>query len=80
MLHVISLTCYKEYLIVEARQKILRGEQITIDYGHDVGKLKYYYGFTCDCGACTRYGSSIKEVSESQLTEYSALKTDDGFW
>ena len=72
--------CYEGELLVTARQKILRGEQITIDYGHSVGKLKRYYGFDCDCGACTPDGSSVGEDSEGQMTENSPPKTDEDLW
>lgn len=43
-----------EYVAV---RKLLAGEEVTIDYGHTKGHLVKYYGFECDCGACTEWGS-----------------------
>ena len=30
--------------------KLLKGEEVTVDYGHEKGQLKRIYGFECQCG------------------------------
>ncbi|CAN8105478.1 unnamed protein product [Discula destructiva] len=69
--------------------KLLEGEEVTIDYGHRKGHLKKYYGFECDCGGCTEWGSVstseegsdgvIGDEVEGQDTEV-RLVQKDGFW
>jgi hypothetical protein len=39
------------------RFKLLEGEEVTVDYGHKKGQLKRIYGFECQCGGCTEWGS-----------------------
>lgn len=53
--------------------KLLEGEEITIDYGHKKGFLKKYYGFECDCGACTEWGS----VSSSSAASEQVVKGEE---
>jgi hypothetical protein len=35
------------------RTKVLKGEEVTVDYGHNRNQLKRIYGFECMCGGCT---------------------------
>lgn len=35
----------------------MEGEEVTVDYGHKKGQLKRIYGFECQCGGCTEWGS-----------------------
>jgi hypothetical protein len=44
-------------MIFYNRFKMLEGEEITVDYGHKKGQLKRIYGFECQCGGCTEWGS-----------------------
>lgn len=41
------------------RFKLLEGEEVTVDYGHKKGQLKRIYGFECQCGGCTEWGSDM---------------------
>lgn len=40
-------------LVVWNRFKLLKGEEVTIDYGHGKKRLRENYGFECTCGGCT---------------------------
>ncbi|KAL3422133.1 set domain-containing protein 5 [Phlyctema vagabunda] len=58
-------------MVYTNRFALFEGEEITIDYGHKKGYLKKYYGFECDCGGCTEWGSTAGSVSV-------ASSSDDG--
>jgi len=50
------------------RFKLMKDEEVCVDYGHKPNYLKRIYGFECQCGGCTErgteLGSSSSEASE----------------
>lgn len=56
-------------MIFKCQEKLLAGEEITIDYGHGPNRLKYAYGFDCDCGGYTDVGS-IGEFTSNSWVRY----------
>ena len=45
------------------RFTLLEGEEVTVDYGHKKGALLRMYGFECQCGGCTEWGSGVSTSS-----------------
>lgn len=62
-------------------KKVLKGEEVCIDYGHTKGRLLKYYGFECACGGCTEWGSVTASNSgdgkSEEAVEEGAGKNDD---
>jgi len=54
------------------RWKLMKGEEVCVDYGHKPNYLKRLYGFDCDCGGCTEAGSDLG--SSSSETEDREVK------
>lgn len=46
-------------------RKLLKGEEVTVDYGHRPNQLLRIYGFECACGGCTERGSVIGSSTTS---------------
>ena len=58
--------------------KLLEGEEVTIDYGHKKGQLKRIYGFECQCGGCTEWGSDRSVGSSSQTGSLTGSQNGEG--
>jgi hypothetical protein len=63
-----SLYTWKEgiaRMVFWNRFKLLKGEEVTVDYGHKKKFLSRIYGFECACGGCTDSGSGSDARSSS---------------
>jgi len=61
--------------------KLLWGEEVTIDYGHNKRHLAKYYGFECNCGVCTdlESGTSSSSAETSQeMPSIGEIPTENG--
>jgi hypothetical protein len=53
----------KGRMVFYNRFTLLEGEEVTVDYGHKKGALLRMYGFECQCGGCTEWGSVVSSSS-----------------
>jgi len=67
-------------MVFTNRFKLLRREEVTVDYGHNKRHLAKYYGFECNCGGCTDSesvtSSSSAETSQEMLSIGEILTTN----
>jgi len=59
------------------RFKLLKGEEVCVDYGHRKGQLERIYGFECNCGGCTETGSEGLSSPFSEMSLENKAKGEE---